>query len=49
MTMSGNDNMFQDAIKIKLFESVFNLLTQVKFIKLHELSGDDLYKYHQTK
>ena len=41
MTMSGNDNMFHDVFKIKLFESVFNLLTKVKFIKLHELDDDD--------
>ena len=33
--------MFQDVIKIKLFESVLNLLTYVKFIKLHERSDDD--------
>ena len=33
--------MFQDVIKIKLFESVFNLLTKVKFIKLHERNDDD--------
>ena len=41
MTMSGNDDMFQDIFKIKLFESVFNLLTYVTFIKLHELDDDD--------
>ena len=32
--------MFQNVIKIKLFESVFNLLT-FKVIKLHERSDDD--------
>ena len=37
MTMSGNDNMFQDVIKIKLFESVFKLLTQVKLLNYTNL------------
>ena len=41
--------MCQDVIKIKLSESVFNLLAYVKFIKLHERSDDDLCKYYQTK
>ena len=48
MTMSGNDNMFQDVFNTKFFESVFNLLALVHFIKLHELD-DDEYKYYQTK
>ena len=37
MTMSGNDNMFQDVFKIKMFESVFNLLIKVKVKVSHSL------------